>query len=558
MQRKKNEHATFDPALDAQAARASELALLADALENPARTFPESSRRDLCGDDFENADIGGAFDAARALFAEGLAVDAVTVLERLSADGETAAAATVEEATRGVPLPCHAAAHVEAIRRRATLRRVASLGMRLAADAGNRKGAPDALLSQAADEIAALQRSQRGDRTAADEIAAIVADAMNPPAKPRGAPLPTAEMSRIYGGALEPGLHVLAAKTSAGKSLVEGAVARTCALSGGRVLRCFLDMEPRRLLERDLCALCFVSVFRMHGGGLNDSERAFLPLAAAAWKSSLGIEIMTAPRLSEITARARAMKSDMGLDLLTVDFVQNLQTGNPRLDGTGNANARISACTSALKTFAIREGVPVLLLSQLNRAERDETTPPTLADLRDSGSIEQDAFSVAFLYPDAEAAAQFVAASRGRARTWRDLRTRPMRYAVAKNQQGALGAVALRMRCTAFAVEDAALVPNPNPADDALRVTDWTRPAATSAEAPAPVIARDAAGHVGAFDARFLPLVNAEADKQGKPRFEPVETVSGGLDAVAARLAEIRGGRRAAVDFGGKDGGLDA
>ena len=212
MQRKKNEHAAaFDPALDAQAARASELALLADALEDPARTFPEASRRDLCGEDFENPDIGGAFDAARALFAEGLAVDAVTVLERLSADGETNAAATVEEATRGVPLAFHAAAHVNAIRRRATFRRVASLGMRLTADAGNRKGAPDALLSQAADEIAALQRSQRGDRTAADEIAAIVADAMTPPAKPRGAPLPTAEMSRIYGGALEPGLHILAA-----------------------------------------------------------------------------------------------------------------------------------------------------------------------------------------------------------------------------------------------------------------------------------------------------------------------------------------------------------
>ena len=173
MQRKMNEHA-FDPAIDAQAARASELALLADALESPVRTFPEASRRDLCGEAFENADIGAAFDAARALFAEGLAVDAATVLERLSADRETAAAATVEEATRGVPLPCHAAAHVEAIRRRATLRRVASLGMRLAADAGNRKGAPDALLSQAADEIAAMQRSQRGDRTAADESRAAL------------------------------------------------------------------------------------------------------------------------------------------------------------------------------------------------------------------------------------------------------------------------------------------------------------------------------------------------------------------------------------------------
>ena len=571
----KEERPAFDAALDEELAQRTERALLAACLDDPAHEIPAALKSGVTGGDFEDGARGAAFDAVREMFAEGVAVDLVTVAERLNAGGRADAVAEVEKAVSGPAFVPHAAEHARNVLRRALFRRIGTLCATTATTAAGRTDEPGAILSDLAQEVAAMQNAAKGEASAAEIVAEVVEDSIaiaEGRKARRGVALPTPQLARVL-GVLEPGLNILAARTSAGKSTVEGAIVRAVALGGGRVLRCFLDMPPQDLLARDLAALCFVSARRIAAGRLLPDEAHILRLAADAWKAGFGVECMTAPTLGEIVGRARAFHADKGLDLLTVDYAQNVKTGNPRLDDFGNANAQLETAVAALKLFAVGAGVPVLLLSQLNRAERDEDKRPVLSDLRGSGGLEQGARTVSFLYPDADKAREW--ANKGGAvedagdaggggdgdadedgegggvridaddsPAWRRLALRPIRFCVAKNQQGRLGEVALRMYCPAFSIEDAAL--NETGVPLSCGNVFWERPGRTGANNPPPVIARDAAGRLGAFDPRFLSRVNAAAARLGFPAFEVVEEVAGGVAAVRGRLAAWREAARGA------------
>ena len=465
------------------------------------------------------------------MFAEGVAVDFASVAERVNAAERPDALAELEAVAAIPPQPFHVETHCKNILRRSLRRRLAETGATLTADADKPSANPEKLAAATVSHLSALLVSIKGE-TSTPELVGEIADDWRDRAdgkrERRGVQLPTFQATRALW--LDPGLHVLAAKTSAGKSVFEGAVARHAALQGKRVLRCFLDMGRRDLIARDLAALMFLPLRDLDKGVMLEDQRAVLPLAREAWRHGLDVETLTAPTLPLILSRARALLADRGLDLITIDFAQNVNTGNPSFDASGNANARIGEVTKALKLFAIEAGVPVLLLSQLNRGDRDETRTPILSDLRDSGNLEQDARSVCFLSPELKTANRW--ATEQGAQSWRDLNLRPVCLTVAKNQQGKAGGfVALRMLCDRFSIEDAGFVK-----DSVL----WNAPDKERTGYPRPVIARDALGHCVALDPRFLPHLNAAADKEGKPTFEAVETVAGGLAAVAERLAAYR------------------
>ncbi len=526
----KNNRPPFDAGLDAEAAARTERAYLAAALDAPVRVIPEAVRRGMTGADFTGKARGDAFDAILAAFRDGGAVDAVTVFERLAADGNAAAVAEIEKCD-GQGFPEHARQYAAEIVKRSQYRRIAALGMKLAADATDRAEDPAALLSRAAGEVAAMQNAGRGEKTCAEIVEEIVENGIareEGRLQERGVLPPTPETTRLL-DSLEPGLHVVAATTGGGKSTFEGMVARGVAFGGGRVARCFLDMPANELLARDLAALCFVGVKRIKKGPKTPDEKHALRLAYAAWRD-LGMETMAAPTMGEIVAMAQALHADKGLDLLTVDYAQNVKTGNDRLDGSGNCNAQLEAIVAELKNFAIREGVPVLLISQLNRSNRDEMKDPILSDLRGSGGLEQAARTVSFLYPDAVATGIM---NRGACHAaWRNLDLRPIRFMLAKSQQGPTGEAAVRMFCPFFTIEDADKDPVGNP--------DWNTPGKTGPNNPLPVIARDGDGRLAAFDPRLLDRVNAAARAQGFPVYNVVETVAGGVAAVTDRLREWR------------------
>ena len=200
----------------------------------------------------------------------------------------------------------------------------------------------------------------------------------------------------------QPGsLDVIAARPSMGKTsyaIQEGAYA---AVKHGKKVAIFsLEMSKSQLVEKLLSNLGRVNGQGIRIGHLDDQEWGNLTNAAKKLYTS-GLYIDDDPRVTvvDIKTRCRRMKQDVGLDMVIIDYLQLIKP-HKRMD---SVNREVGQITWELKAMAKEFGVPILLLSQLSRdceKRPGKEKKPILSDLRDSGSIEQDADLVAFLYRD--------------------------------------------------------------------------------------------------------------------------------------------------------------
>lgn len=202
-------------------------------------------------------------------------------------------------------------------------------------------------------------------------------------------------------GGLHPGeLIILAARPSMGKTALALNIAQHIAThpSLRKTVAIFsLEMSKEALLTRMICAAARVDQQKFRAGYLNKEERRRLQVAAADLaEAPLFIDDTAGIGLMEIHAKLRRLKAEHGLGLVVIDYLQ-LMSGRGRFE---NRNQEVSFLSRGLKLMAKELNVPMLVLSQLSRAP--ETRPgdhvPQLSDLRESGSIEQDADLVAFIY----------------------------------------------------------------------------------------------------------------------------------------------------------------
>jgi replicative DNA helicase len=207
------------------------------------------------------------------------------------------------------------------------------------------------------------------------------------------------DLDRLTGG-LQPGdLVILAARPSMGKTALALNVARNAAVDGGKKVAIFsLEMTTRSLVLRLLAAEARIesSVFRSGYVSTSDYQK----LARAADRlghARIFIDDGSAATVLEMEAKARRLHAEHGLDLVVVDYLQLAR-------GDGSAERReqeISEISRGLKGLAKELRIPVMALSQLNRGpEARSDKRPMLADLRESGAIEQDADLIAFIYRD--------------------------------------------------------------------------------------------------------------------------------------------------------------
>jgi replicative DNA helicase len=217
-------------------------------------------------------------------------------------------------------------------------------------------------------------------------------------------------LDRMTGG-LHPGqLIVIGARPSMGKTALAVGVAARAAAEGARVLFVSAEMLARGVADRVVAAVSGVPLDSMLRGGSFNSEGGFQSFAPDGWEmraigdaarrvSRLPILWDDAPSipLPAIRARARGMRRKGGLDLIVVDYLGMLA---PSVAAKRqNRVYEVSELASGLKALAKELELPVLLLSQLNRGvEGREEKMPGLSDLRDSGSIEQDADVVGFIH----------------------------------------------------------------------------------------------------------------------------------------------------------------
>ena len=221
---------------------------------------------------------------------------------------------------------------------------------------------------------------------------------LDPSKRLRGLTTGFAKLDEMTTGLQPSELCVLAARPSMGKTALALNIAQHVAVKLGKPVAVFsLEMSAESLLSRMLCALARVDSHSFRGGFLNMEERRRLSGALNQLvQSPLFIDDSAATNLMEMHAKCRRLRSERGLGLVILDYLQ-LMGGKGKFE---NRNQEISTISRGLKQLAKELKVPVLALSQLSRAPEVRTGDhrPQLSDLRESRSIEQDADLVAFIF----------------------------------------------------------------------------------------------------------------------------------------------------------------
>ncbi len=212
----------------------------------------------------------------------------------------------------------------------------------------------------------------------------------------RGVPTGFPDLDRLLSGLQKSDLIILAARPSVGKTTFALDIARNVALSGVPVGIFSLEMSANQLVQRMLSAESRVDAWSIRTGhGLSTEHFTALQEAASRLqKAPIYIDDQAGNSIVKMRSVARRLKSEHGLGLIVVDYLQ-LMTTSKNHDSMVNQVTEISR---SLKGLARELDVPVLALSQLSRAVEARGGKPRLSDLRDSGSIEQDADLVMFIH----------------------------------------------------------------------------------------------------------------------------------------------------------------
>ncbi|MGE5552040.1 MAG: replicative DNA helicase [Bacteroidota bacterium] len=212
-----------------------------------------------------------------------------------------------------------------------------------------------------------------------------------------GLPTGFADLDRLTAGLQPSDLIILAARPSIGKTTFALNIAQRAATDHKIPVVVFsLEMSKEQLAMKLLCSEAGVDMQRMRSGHLHEDDWPRLSRALGVL-SEANMFIDDTPNISalEVRTKSRRIKAEHGLGLIVIDYLQLMQ-GRGKVE---NRQQEVSEISRSLKALARELGVPVLALSQLSRAVEQRTSKvPTLADLRESGSLEQDADIVAFLY----------------------------------------------------------------------------------------------------------------------------------------------------------------
>jgi len=354
------------------------------------------------GRDFYRRPHENIFNAILGLYGRGEPVDAVTVAAQLTKSGElekAGGAPYLHTLISSVPTAANAGYYAKIVRERAILWRLVEAGTKItqmgyAADA-DADEATDA--AQAAIYAVTAQR----DTTAYQPLSALIPAALDEMDAQKltqtGIPTGYADLDALTNG-LHPGqLVIIAGRPGHGKSTAALDVARHAAIRHGKTtLMCSLEMARSEITMRLLSAEARVPLQHMRTGTMTDDEWNRLARRMGEVSNApLYIDDSASSTIHQIRAKCRTLAQRHGLDMVIVDYLQLMQTGR-RVE---SRQLEVSELSRSLKLLAKELNVPVIAVSQLNRAvEQRHDKRPHLSDLRESGSIEADADVVLLLH----------------------------------------------------------------------------------------------------------------------------------------------------------------
>ena len=363
-------------------------------------------------DDFALDSHRRIYGAMMTLSEAGHAVDIVTVSEELRRKKEldsVGSVAYLASLSEGLPRKLSVESYVRIVLDKSLMRQlmtVCDVGMAAAADQSE-----EALQVLNDVSMRLMEISDHAVRGGFSDIAAIVKDSFGSidalyeqGREVTGLATHYIEFDRMTSGLQESELTIIAARPSMGKTAWAINIAENAAVRGGKVVAVFsLEMSKASLLRRMLASQALVNSKAIQTGMLMRDDRSKLVAALERlMESKLFIDDTPGITLAEMRAKARRLKQQHGqLDLIVIDYLQ-LMTGSASSGQKGfeNRTQEVSAISRGLKSLAKEMRVPVVALSQLSRAseQRGGDKKPLLSDLRESGSIEQDADVVCFIH----------------------------------------------------------------------------------------------------------------------------------------------------------------
>lgn len=331
---------------------------------------------------------------------DGICIDATLLLERLRKAGDLTAvggAAYIGECLHSVPYATNAVYYAKIVRQKSILRKIIHATTEILRDAYEPTEEPQVILDRAEQSLQAITDRGHCEFQTAEQLAIEVGghiDAVCEQGKHLGLSTGLQEFDERNGGLFGGELVILAARPSVGKSALAAQIADHVAASDRKVYVASLEMTGRELAQRTICSLAGVSGFAVRAGRLGPSDRTSLSEGMNQYARRRLIVDCRSDLTVEALARTIRRQVRDGLQLAVIDYLGLLRASNPKLP----RYEQVSQQTRALKLLARETGIVLMVLCQLNRAAAEEHAAPQLHNLRESGSIEQDADTVLFIH----------------------------------------------------------------------------------------------------------------------------------------------------------------
>lgn len=350
------------------------------------------------------------FETVKELYANQEPIDIVTLSNRLDEKKRLAVVggrSYLAQLTATVATSGNISHYAAIIQRKATLRRLQQAAAEISSLSFDQEREIDEILDETEKKVFGVSRKYlKNAFLPIDNLLAEAFDRIDDlhkqSGKLRGLPTGFADLDNLLAGLQKSDLIILAARPSVGKTSFALDIARQAAIRSKEGVGIFsLEMSKEQLVDRMLCAQAGVSLWKMRTGNLSDKEddNDFARIGEAMGKlaeAPIYIDDSGTLSIMEIRAKARRLQMEKGLGLIVIDYLQLMEGRGKYGD---NRVQEIAEISRGLKSIARELNIPILALAQLSRAvELTHPAIPKLSHLRDSGSIEQDADIVMFIY----------------------------------------------------------------------------------------------------------------------------------------------------------------
>lgn len=358
-------------------------------------------------EDFYRDGHKAIYKAILEMFRNDMAVDLVTLLEYLKSTNmlERAGGVTyITELSASVPTTANLSAYIKIVSDKSTLRKLIKVSTTIIEESYNKQDKVESVVDIAEKKIfnIAENRTSKDFEPLSDVLERgflQIEKLFNNKGEITGVGSGFTDLDSMTSGFQSGDMILIAARPSMGKTTFALNIAEHAALREHKSVVIFsLEMSKEQLAYKLLCSEANVDMLKLRTGALEDSDweniaRATGPLS----KAKVYIDDTAGVTVMEMRSKCRRLKLEYGIDLIVIDYLQLMSGGS----GTDNRQQEVSEISRSIKALAKEMECPVIALSQLSRApEQRADHRPMLSDLRESGSIEQDADLVMFLYRD--------------------------------------------------------------------------------------------------------------------------------------------------------------